>query len=113
MKASTTDIKLSQLAACVAPEDLNAGDFVATLNVVCEYPSFFWNCDGSGVPVNEPVKIRFQASDSGTPLKIEAICLPFVFVKTSDGNSRTLDVRKVQLVRLDSAYAKTVWKRSK
>ncbi len=101
------------LAACVAPEDLNCDEYVAILNVVREFPSFMWCCDSSSVPPDEPVRIQFRAPDTGTPLKIKAICLPFVFVKSPSGIAQTLDVRQTQFVRLNSDYAAAVWKELK
>lgn len=99
----------TSLAASVAPEDLRCGDFVAVLNEILEYPSFLW-CDAVLGAPEEPVRLRYCAADGGLPLKIKAICLPFVFVKSPYGISQTIDVRQVQLVRLRKRYAKTVWK---
>lgn len=110
MKSTFAESHASQMAACVAPEDLNCGDYVAALNIVHEFPSFLWDCDSNVVQPHEPVKVQFRAPDAGTPLKIQAICLPFVFVKCPQGAARTLDVRQTQFVRLTSEYAKTVWK---
>lgn len=101
------------LASTVAPEDLNCGDYVAVLNVICEYPSFFWGCDSGAVQPDEPVRIQFQNPSDGTPMKVKAICLPFVFVKTPNGKSATYDVRRTQFVRLSSHYANQVWKEMK
>ena len=112
MKAIHDSNNSPHLATCVAPDDLNCGDFVAVLNVVCELPSFLWCCESSGVEPDEPVRIKFQ-SGGGTPLKIKAICLPFVYVKSPDGTSRTMDVRQVQLARLNPDYATAVWKEMK
>lgn len=109
MKTIRIDKDACQLAKCVAPEDLNCGEFVAALNVIREYPSFMWCCDGSDVQPHEPVRIQYQESGSGTPLKVKAICLPFVFVKFPNGKSQTIDVRLTQFVRLNADYASVVW----
>jgi hypothetical protein len=37
---------------------------------------------------------------SGEPLKVEAVCLPWVLVKESGGAFRTLDTRRYRLARL-------------
>ena len=108
----TTD-ESPHLAACVAPEDLNCGDFVAALNTVYQFPSFLWCCDGSSIEPDEPVHVRFRATGAGMPLKIKAICLPFVFVRLPDGKKQTMDVRQTQFVRLNAEYAKAVWKEMK
>lgn len=97
-----------QLSAVVAPEDLNCGDFVAALNVVYQFPSFMWDCD-STVPPDEPVNVQFRAPNAGMPLKIKAICLPFIFVKLPNRTTQTMDIRQTQFVRLQTEYAEHVW----
>jgi hypothetical protein len=109
MKTIRPNRDATHLAASVAPEDLNCGDYVAALNVVHQFPPFLWCCDGSGVAPDEPVQIQFRAPGAGTPLKIKAVCLPFVFVKFPNGNTQTMDVRQTQFVRLNPDYAATVW----
>jgi len=109
MKTDSLDIEKTSLAALVAHEDLRIGDFVGVLYEIVEYPSFFW-CDPVSSDLEKMVRIRCYAEEGGTPLKIKAICLPFVYVKSPEGSSQTIDVRQVQLVRLDKRYSKTVWK---
>lgn len=113
MKTSHVKDTTTQLAACVAPEDLICGDYVAILNVIHEYPPFFWCCDSAPLEVAEPIKIKFKETNAGLPLKVKAICLPFVFVKLPCGSSQSLDVRLVQLARLKNGYAKKVWRHLK
>lgn len=110
MKAIHEDQGISRLAALVAPEDLNCGDYIAALNVVYQFPSFLWCCDSSAVEPDEPVQVQFRAPGAGTPLKVKAICLPFVFVKLPNGTKQTLDIRHFQVVRLVREYAQEVWK---
>ena len=102
-----------QMAACVAPEDLNCGDFVAALNTTFELPSFLWCCDGLSLQPDEPVRMQFCAVNAGVPLKIKAICLPFIFARFPGQKSQILDVRQTQLVRLNRDYARAVWKEMK
>jgi hypothetical protein len=108
-KANSIAPEDCSLAAVVAPEDLCCGDYVAVLNEVAELPSFFW-CDTPTSERHEPVRMRCLPSKGGAPLKIKAICLPFVFVKSPSGKGETLDIRRTQLARLDKRYGKTVWK---
>jgi hypothetical protein len=97
-----------ELAASVAPEDLRCGDSVAILSLVHEYPSFFWCCDSTISSRHEPVRVSYTWPDGGIPLKIKAICLPFVFVKDPSGQHRHLDTRLYRLVRLTPGYAQKV-----
>lgn len=110
MTTTHEDKHVSRLAATVAPEDLNCGDYIAALNVVYQFPSFLWCCDSSSLEPGAPVHVQFRAPGAGTPLKVKAICLPFVFVKLPNGSTQTMDVRQFQFVRLDPEYAKTVGK---
>jgi len=100
----------SSLAKPVAPEDLRVGRFVALLDEIFGYPSYLWTCDSELQPREEPVRIQWPASEGGRPLKIEAICLPFVFVSTVDREHDVLDVRGCRFVQLSETYATTVWK---
>jgi len=109
MKKSLSTADATSIAAPVAPEDLMRGDCVAVLNEVVEFPSFFW-CDSVLSERHELVRMRCLPANSGTPLKVKAICLPFVFVKSPIGEYEAIDIRQVQLVRLKKHYAKTVWK---
>lgn len=97
------------LAATVAPEDLRCGDYVSLLNEVFELPSWLWNCDAPLAPGHEYVRVQLAARDGGTPLKVQAICLPFVLLKTPKGKHRTVDLRSCQLVRLSAEYARRAW----
>src|SRR5436305_1985225 len=110
MKTEETSSCDTALARPLAPEDLRRGDFVGILHEVMELPSWFWSCDSHVLPPHEPVRVTYRSDHGGTPLKVKALCLPFVFVKLPSGQHRTLDVRQHQLVRLDGRYARIVWK---
>ncbi|MCA9025748.1 MAG: hypothetical protein KDA86_11105 [Planctomycetaceae bacterium] len=109
MKSRTTTTEHNSLAATVAPEDLQCGEFVAVLNDIVEMPSFLMR--DFDVSPEETVRVRYCSDQAGTPLKIKAICLPFVFVKSAYGHQQTIDIRQSQLVRLDQRYARKVWKK--
>jgi hypothetical protein len=98
------------VARSLAADDLRCGDFVGILHETIELPSFHWSCDGQLLPPDELVRLVYQPPTGGTPLKVKAICLPFVFVKDPSGQHQTLDVRRQQLVRLTRSYARLVWK---
>lgn len=98
------------LAKSLAPEDVRVGDYVAPLHETYDYASFFWCCDDALEDRSQTVPIRFVASDSGEPLRVKAVCLPFVLVKAAKGKKFTLDVRRTQLARLTDDYARVAWK---
>ena len=103
----------THLAKCLAAEDIRCGDMVAILDTTYEYPSFLWHAEPHQLPPTETIRIRFLGDEHpGRPLKVKAICLPYVFVKQPDNRHITLDTRRCRLVRLSDAYAKRAWKLS-
>lgn len=97
------------LAATVAGEDLACGDWVALLNQFVELPSYMW-CDSIALSPHEMVRLKYAPSEAGQPLRIVAICLPFVYAKSPGDMLITIDTRQAQLVRLDRKCARSVWK---
>jgi len=89
------------------------GDFVSLLHVYYDVPSFFWCDDEFGSDRAKLVRLCYLPDAGGVPLKVKAVCLPFVLVKHPAGGKRTLDVRKVRLARLDKKYAAAAWKMRK
>ena len=79
------------------------------MHEVVEWPSFYWDASLAGG--RDPlVRVSRLPTEDRVPLKIKAICLPFVFVKKPTGEFQTIDIRLTQLARLDRVYARTVWK---
>jgi hypothetical protein len=110
MKSQPSTTCETHVAKSLAPEDLRCGDFVSILYEITEYPSCFWCGDSRLLPPDEPVRVPYRTADCGAPLKVKAICLPFVFVRKPWGAHRTLDLRQHTLVRLTPDYARHVWK---
>ena len=105
---TTTTYKQPSLATSVAPEDLKCGDYVTALSTVYEFPSFLWDDSALGNR-HDVVRVRFSCYGDRTPMKVLQICLPFVYVQSFSKDRTTIDVRQLQLVRLDQQYAKSVW----
>jgi hypothetical protein len=112
MKTSdSAQSSMMTVATRLAPEDLRPGQDVAILTEVYECPTWLWCGElPPGTRPDELVRLQSMGRGGGRPLRIKAVCLPFVLVTRSDGKSRTLDIRRVQLVKLDRAYAKIVRK---
>lgn len=109
MKVATQTELETTVAARIAGEDIACGDFVAVMNEIIELPSFLWNCSGVSLAPDEPVRIRYAASDAGQPYKVIGVCLPFVYAETHRERVVVFDTRQRQLVRLDQACANAVW----
>jgi hypothetical protein len=110
MEIRIQDSEASLIAAVVAPEDLRRGDYVAVLSEIIELPTFLWT-ETLSSERGETIRVRRLPTEGRVPLKIKAICLPFVFVKRPNRQFETIDVRLTNLVRLEKHYAKTVWKK--
>jgi len=110
MKSPTTSEPESTLARPLAPEDIQCGQYVAILEEIQELPSFLWNKCDSPLPPHELIRLRIKPNNAGTPLKVKALCLPFIHVQPPTGNSQILDLRKIQLVLLTEGFAKSVVK---
>lgn len=101
----------SELAKTLAAEDIRCGDVVAVLDLIQELPSFLWTAEPSVLPPGELVRLHCRNPEAGRPLRVEAVCLPYLLVSTPAGRPKTLDVRQCRLVRLSEVYARKVWKR--
>jgi hypothetical protein len=110
MKGQTVSPLEPRAAATVAGEDLACGDYVARLNETVELPSYMWDSWMASLSPHELVRLKVVPRDAGQPLKVLAICLPFVYAKTPRKETLTIDTRRTQLVRLDRECAKAVWK---
>ncbi len=98
-------------AQTVAGEDLEVGDYVAVLEQTYEFASFLWcGVDVQLMPPDEPVRVRMAPLDSGVPLRVAAVCVPFVLAKHPKGGTRSLDLRLCRLARVDRGYGRAAWR---
>ncbi|QDV58887.1 hypothetical protein [Rosistilla oblonga] len=111
MKAACQSGNDTTVAARVAGEDIRCGDFVTVLNELVELPSYLWSCSSLSLPPEDPIRFRYIPHDTGSPMKVVGVCLPFVYVESDRGAVSTLDTRLKQIVRLDHKCARKVWKR--
>ena len=97
----------STLAKSLAPEEVRTGDYVSILHNIFEFPALIWCDDTSIVEHDKIIQLPlFPRENTGEPLLVKAVCLPFVLVKHPCGKRSTLDVRQNRLARLDRCYAK-------
>jgi hypothetical protein len=113
MESTKGEAFQTRIVAGVAGEDIQPGDFLTLSSELVELPSYLWSCESTSITNDEPVRIRYIPSEAGEPLKVIAICLPFVYAKQAKGATRILDIRQHQLVKLDAWVGRKVWKRLK
>ena len=99
-------IKDSQaLAKRLAPEDITRGQYVAVL-----FRSEQFTIGGMcGEPLRQ-VRFRELPMCPSTPMKVKAVCLPFVLVKSPAQEVTTIDVRVEELALLDKDYARLAFR---
>lgn len=101
------------LAKTLAPEDVCRGDYVTILTKVCEYPSYYWDCPSQFMEASEVVSIRYRPPESGQPMEVVDVCLPFILVQPLQGKPQTLDVRSCQLAKISNSFVESLRKANK
>lgn len=98
--------KNHDLARLLAPEDIRVGMYVTQMSVMHEH--WPWDCEPKFGESPQPLRIRWLARRGGMPLRVRAVCLPFVLVESPSGKPRPLDVRRVELAEISRDYARVV-----
>lgn len=108
-----TVTEISGAARQLHPEDISVGDDVAVSASIREYPSFWW-CGSDSIvhPREQLVRIRYRNDGDFHAWSVKNICLPFVLVEDENEKCRVLDLRMVQLYKLESEFAAAVRKRT-
>lgn len=108
-KPTTPNRPAATAAKPLAPEDVAPGDYVAVLDQVYEYPSVVWYCDRPLAGEDEVIRLRLRPHRSELPLRVVAVCVPFVYAEDVGGKRRTIDLRSTRLARIDRKVGKRVW----
>lgn len=88
-----------------SPEDIQIGDHVVKTHK--RYQLVPCNVERSvtGEAV-EPIILYGWPFDAGEPMKVLAVCLPFVMVKTTYDTREAIDTRQDVLMKVSKTYAK-------
>jgi hypothetical protein len=100
----------SGIARPLAPEDVRAGDYICVMKVLQEYMPF-WAILEESWKKPELIRLTWMPADSGTPLKVVEVCIPFVLVQQVDGTHKTLDLRRHGVGRLSDRFGSRAFKR--
>jgi hypothetical protein len=103
--------KQMDVARSLAPEDLKVGEYVAITAVIHEV--YLCAQLERGYGPYEPVRLVCTECSDGAPLKVLAVCIPFVLVADGHGQRRPLDIRRLRLARLPRDYARKALKKPK
>ena len=106
MKQRTDILSLTRT---LAPEDISTGMYVAILHETWQLIP----CDQTAWRgrIVDPLEVTIRPCDDCHPLRVKAVCLPFVAVSAAEDGTRVLDVRRHRLGAVDPAFARLVWKR--
>lgn len=107
----TLDIQtVTGTARVLAPEDVAVGQFVTIHRLMSQ---LLWIEDGNAYnapPRLDVISCRHLPARPGVPLKVKAVCLPYVLVKHPKGKSKLIDLRRVDIALLDTAFGKAAYK---
>lgn len=93
----------STLARSLAPEDIQAGQFVMALNEQHQY--LCGRCNPSDTPEYVVVEVLLRPDRVRMPRIVVAVNLPFVLVENFAGKTELLDIRKTRLVVVSDEFA--------
>ncbi len=54
-----------------------------------DVPSYMWQCGEASLTPHAMVRLKFIPNQGGQPLRVIAICLPFVYAKSAGGSLTT------------------------
>lgn len=99
--------KTNNIKVCrqVRPDDVRIGDFVAVLCETYEWPTIF--CGSEFGPAVQRATLVPNQTDE--PVRVEAVCVPFVFVVDAAGVHRVIDMRRVTLARVAKRFGRAVF----
>lgn len=109
----STESKTNQQPAAarlLAPEEVRAGDYICVMKVLQEYMPF-WAIFEESWEKPELIRLTWMPAESGTPLKVIEVCIPFVLVQQVDGSHKTLDLRRHGVGRLSERFGSRAFKR--
>ena len=97
-------------ARALAPEDVRPWMYVAVVSIIDEWVLRTGDCFSSEKPDLVVGRVRLLPTCDIEPLKVKAVCLPFVLASTPSSVGRMLDVRQHELVELPEAFARKAMK---
>jgi hypothetical protein len=98
------------LATGVAGEDVLEGDFVTITQRTIAVPAYFWDSSDSWLRTEQLVRLRLIPHDAGLPVKVIAICLPFVYARRPNRTIQVIDLRREEISKLEADRGKRIWR---
>jgi hypothetical protein len=98
------------VARPLAPEEIDAGMYVAVLHEHESIMPFFHAESMSDFKNIEPIRWR-DTPERARPFRVVSVCVPFVLVERPSGKHSTLDIRVPSLAMLSESFGAESFKR--
>jgi hypothetical protein len=98
--------KVRGVARTLAPEDVAPGDYVCVLAETYEWFPFCCASEYGRVEVQRATVIP---NSTESPVLVEAVCVPFAFVRDAKGKRRMIDLRRVRLAGVSKRFGQAVF----
>ena len=95
----------------IGPEDVRIGDYLTVTHTTYEFIAD--PCAGITQDEVKPARVTVIPWDAGRPVKVVAVCLPFVLVVDASRNTDTLDLRRHRIAKLGKDYGRKAFKSDK
>ncbi|MEO0586946.1 MAG: hypothetical protein AAF078_04835 [Planctomycetota bacterium] len=96
---SKTEMMKMTAVATAAPEDLRRGDVVVRTYATCQVLRSTDDAMGDR-PAYVVERVRYVPCDAGEPLRVEAVCLPFIYAVRPDEGADAIDLRMQTIAKL-------------
>jgi hypothetical protein len=111
MSSTLNSNAAAKLVRRLAPEDINAGAYVAVLYIQREHYRL-WDTDCFSREVQKLTVQWLPDTEDGEcdPLQVLSVCIPFVLAKNPEGKTTMLDVRQHTLGLLDPSFGRKAFR---
>lgn len=102
---------LAKPSRVIGPEDVREGQYITVTHTMYEFLS-----DRCAPEYDQEVtatRVTLINGDAGQPLKVVAVCLPFVLTRNTAGLLCSLDLRQHHIAKLTKGYGRKAFKKKK
>ena len=110
MMDTLTDQVSTPAVRRLGPEDLQRGQYVTVMQRTGQSLNYHLFCESPEHPSVTVERYAYLPKQAGQPLKVLALCIPFVLVKTARGKCHMLDLRRVDLALLSDDFGRAAFK---
>ncbi len=90
----------------VRADDVCVGDYVVVMHESYDFVSMSCFSDTDSMKVE---RVTVLPNQTKSPVRIEAVCVPFLMVKAVGGKRTMVDMRRVQLAQVSGRFGQAVF----